>query len=690
MATTPSTRTPRLIERLVFLIGVALASIHLWANSLGNISDLRLNALHFAGFAFLCLVTRPLVQRPGPWLRALDLGLGLMVIGCTAYLMAMEDAIYARGLKLTVVEMACAWVLIGAAVETTRRATGWIVPMLIVLALSYVVWWGALIDGMFSFRGLSLETVLHRSIFGDDALLGNIARISATFVFMFILFGAFLLRSGAGEFVIDLARGLAGRWTGGPGLVAVVASGLTGTISGAAVANTVSTGVITIPLMKRAGFPPRFAAGVEAAASTGGQLVPPIMGAGAFVMASYTQIPYATIVAVSVLPALLYFFSVGSFVALEARRLGLRGSPEDAPPVAETLRRGGPAFLLPIALLIGLLIYGFTPTYAAGFAIVGVIAASWLTPSRMGPRAILEALALGARNMIMTAVLLCAVGLITNVIATAGIGNTFSLMVTEWAGNNLLLAIGLVAVASLVLGMGLPVTAAYIVLGTLSAPALYYLLADAQLPAALAGGGLPEQARTVLNLAAPELTGLSDTPTLTQAESWVSAMTPEMRGLLRDLVLSPAILTTSLLTAHLIVFWLSQDSNVTPPVCLCAFAAAAIAKAHPMATGLTAWKIAKSLYVVPLLFAYTPLVSGAWPQALGVAVFALPGLYALAVALQGYWLGPLGWTKRGAAALCALLLLWPLPWSLHLLGLTAGATLYLWERRYHAAAGPSP
>jgi TRAP transporter 4TM/12TM fusion protein len=690
MTPAPETPTTGLIERLVFLVGVPLALAHLWANTLGNLSDLRLHALHFAGFAFLCLLTRPLVQRPGAWLRVLDLGLGLVVIACTAYLMAMEDAIYARGLRLTPLEMACAWVLIGAAVETTRRATGWVVPILIVLALSYVAWWGALIDGVFSFRGLSLETLLHRSIFGDDALLGNIARISATFVFMFILFGAFLIRSGAGGFIIDLAHSLAGRWAGGPGLVAVVASGLTGTISGAAVANTVSTGVITIPLMKRAGFPPRFAAGVEAAASTGGQLVPPIMGAGAFVMASYTQIPYSTIVAVSVLPAILYFFSVASFVRLEARRLGLRGSSEDAPPLGQTLRIGGPAFLIPIAVLIGLLVYGFTPTYAAGFAILAVIGASWLTPNRMGPKAILEALALGSRNMIMTAVLLCAVGLITNVIATAGIGNTFSLMVTQWSGSSLLLAITLVALASLVLGMGLPVTAAYIVLGTLSAPALYSLLTDAQLPTALAQGHLPEPVRALLMIAAPESIGqLESGPSLVEAQAWLAGMAPEIRGLLRDELLSPEALTMALLTAHLIVFWLSQDSNVTPPVCLCAFAAAAIAKASPMATGLTAWKIAKGLYVVPLLFAYTPLVSGEWTQALLVTGFALPGLFCFAAALQGYWLTPLGWGLRTTMAAIAVLLLWPLPWGLHLAGLLAAMGIWVAQRRRRTAAGDS-
>ena len=240
-----------------------------------------------------------------------------------------------------------------------------------------------------------------------------------------------MLRSGAGDFVINLAQAMAGRFVGGPGLVAVFASGLTGTISGSAVANTASTGVITIPLMKKAGFQPKFAAGVEAAASTGGQLMPPIMGAGAFVMASYTQISYTTIVLYSVLPAILYFATVGFFVRIEAKRIGLQTVEGEQPSVIEVLKSGGLPFLLPVSCLIGLLVYGFTPTYAAGISIIAVIISSWLTPNRMGPKAVIEALALGARNMVMTAILLCSVGLVVNVIATAGIGNTFSLMITN-------------------------------------------------------------------------------------------------------------------------------------------------------------------------------------------------------------------------------------------------------------------
>ncbi|PJA60660.1 MAG: C4-dicarboxylate ABC transporter permease, partial [Rhodobacterales bacterium CG_4_9_14_3_um_filter_71_31] len=443
-------------------------------------------------------------------------------------------------------------------------------------------------------------------------------------VFLFIIFGAFLLRSGAGDFVIALARAVAGRLAGGPGLVAVIASGLTGTISGSAVANTASTGVITIPLMKRAGFSPRFAGGVEAAASTGGQLMPPIMGAGAFVMASYTQIPYERIVAVAALPALLYFASVAFFVRIEAKRLGLGPMPGAAVSLGQAMRAGGASFFLPIGAVIALLLYGFSPSYAAVLGIGAVIASSWLTQTPMGPRAVLDALSLGARNMIMTAVLLVAVGIVVNVISTAGVGNTFSLMIATWAGGNVLIAIVLIGLASLVLGMGLPVTAAYIVLATLSAPALAGMIADASVVALLAAGDLPAAAAPILMLAAPDAAGALGAPmAYADAASLVAGLPLELRSALRDMAVSREALTAALLSAHMIIFWLSQDSNVTPPVCLAAFTAAAIAKGPPMGTGFTAWKLAKGLYIVPVLFAYTPFLSGDPWQALEIFLFAL-------------------------------------------------------------------
>lgn len=654
---------PGWAEPAVTVLGVVIALAHLYFNTLGNVSTLWQNALHFSGFALMGgLIYRRSARHPSlrPVVFVMDIALGAAAAAAAVYLVAMEDAIYQRGVRLAMGEWIAGGVLILAALELTRRATGWLIPTLIVVALSYASWWGEWAPGVFRFTGLSTETILFRSVYGDDAIFGNIARISSTFVFLFILFGAFLLRSGAGEFIIDLSRVLAGRLIGGPGFVAVLASGMTGTISGSAIANTASTGVITIPMMKRAGFPPRFAAAVEASASTGGQIMPPIMGAGAFVMASYTNIPYSTIVTVSLLPAVLYFLAIGFFVRIEAKRQGVRLLEQDGPSLGQVMCRGGLVFLLPVGLLVGMLIYGFSPTYGACWAIGAVVVASWFTPNRMDTRAVCEALANGSRSMLMTAILLCSVGLIVNVIAMTGTGNTFSLMITAWAGNSLLLAVFLIALASLVLGMGLPVTASYIVLATLSAPALYQLIGDAQIVDMLATGKVSQEVISMVTLLVPQAGQMmSDGMTAVQAQQVLGSLPPEVAGLMREQLLSPEALTLALLSAHMIIFWLSQDSNVTPPVCLTAFTAAAIAGTRPMATGLQAWKLAKGIYILPLLFAYTPLLNGFTPESLATFLFAVPGLYAFAAAMQGHMEHPLNWLERVLAALAALALLWP-------------------------------
>jgi TRAP transporter 4TM/12TM fusion protein len=387
--------------------------------------------------------------------------------------------------------------------------------------------------------------------------------------------------------------------------------------------------------------------------------MPPIMGAGAFIMASYTQIPYLQIIAVATLPALLYFLSVAYFVRIEAKRAGLVATDESHPGFGAVMRTGA-HLLIPIAVLVGLLIYGFTPTYAAGFAIISVIVASWLSPKPMKLRDILDALALGSRNMATTAMLLIAVGIVVNVISTTGIGNTFSLMVTDWSQGSLLIMIVLIALASLVLGMGLPVTAAYIVLGTLSAPALNDLISQEMLLQALASGEVTDSVRAVFMLVAPEqAAGLGQPMTMAQATALLAQVPPEMLGMVREQLLSPAVITATLLSAHMVIFWLSQDSNVTPPVCLATFAAATIAKSPPMLTGFTAWKFAKGLYIVPILFAYTPLLHGDWDTALRIFAFATLGLYALAGALEGYLEGPVSWKLRPLLVLAGAGLLWP-------------------------------
>ncbi len=626
------------------------------------ISEFQRNAYHFAGFAFLAAIYNPMLRgnTQSRGLLAFDLTFGVLIAAAAIYIPYAETPIYDRGVDLIALDwVAIAFCVVGG-IELTRRLTGWVIPILIITSLTYIGFWGQYIGGVFSFPGLSWETIAFRSLFGDDAMFGTIARISSTFVFLFIIFGAFLLRSGAGEFVINIAQAIAGRMAGGPGIVAVIASGLTGTISGSAVANTASTGVITIPLMKRAGFRPAFAGGVEAASSTGGQLMPPIMGAGAFVMASFTQISYEKIVAVATLPALLYFLSVAFFVRIEAKRLELKPMESDGETLGSAFRKGGASFVIPIACLITMLVMGFTPAYAAVFGILAVIASSWLTQNPMGPLAVLEALVMGTKGMIMTAVLLCSVGLIVNVISTAGIGNTFSLMITGWAGGNLLIALVLIAIASLVLGMGLPVTAAYIVVATLSAPAIAGMISDRVVIDALVAGTLGDGAKAILMLGAPETMSLLAAPIpLEQASAIIRALPLEVAAPLRDLVVPADAAIAAVLSAHMIIFWLSQDSNVTPPVALASFTAAAIAKAPAMRTGIESWKLAKGLYIVPLLMAYTPFLSGDWGVALVIFGFAVFGIYGLAGALQGCLERRINWPMRAVSALAGIACLWP-------------------------------
>ncbi|UJF24325.1 TRAP transporter permease [Suttonella sp. R2A3] len=651
------------------------------------VSELQRNIIHFIGFAALAVMYYPLHVVNYRWRSQwLDLMLGLGMVVAAAWFMGIEDQVYVRQSAQEAMFSTLDWVfaviLLLGTLELTRRTTGWVIPILIVLSVSYISWLGELLPGVFRFAGLSPETVLFRSIYGDDALFGSIASISSTYVFLFIIFGAFLLRSGAGDFVVDLARGIAGRFIGGPGWVAVIASGLTGTISGSAVANTASTGVITIPLMQRAGFPSKFAAGVEASASTGGQIMPPIMGAGAFVMASYTLIPYEHIVAVAFLPAILYFLSVAMFVRIEAKKQGLKPVSEaNVKPLSQTLKDQGASFIIPIVVLITLLIKGYTPTYAAVIGIMTIIAASWLTKTKMGLSACLEALINGSKNMVMMGVLLCAVGLIVNVISTTGIGNTFSLMISSWADGNLLVAIVLVALASLILGMGLPVTAAYIVLATLSAPALTAMMLDSQLVQMIADGALPESVAPLLMLADPSIASAISAPMpIAEAQTLFDSVPEELRFMLRDQAVDPTVAQTALLSAHMIVFWLSQDSNVTPPVCLASFTAATIAKTPPMATGFESWKLAKGMYIMPVLFAYTPFLSGDWVASLLIFTFGCFGVYALAAAMQGAMERRIGWIYRALLAACGVAMLWPNDIA-RIVGLAAFVVLFILQFR---------
>ena len=645
---------------LVIGFAISFSGWHIGTNLFINEPPIWQNAIHFGGFAFLASIIYP-ARFLGRSFLALDLAYGSIVAIAACWVVAAESRIYEETLAITgqswqfnFLDWLAGGILVIASIDFSRRVSGWVIPILIIISLSYILFFGEYLPGVFRAASLPLDDVLFRTIYNDEGLFGILANISSSNIALFMIFGGFLVVSGASDFVIEISKVVAGKIRGGAAFVAVLSSALTGTISGSAVANTASTGVITIPLMKSSGFRGRFAAGIEAAASTGGQLMPPIMGAGAFVMASYTSIPYATIVAVSVIPAILYFLSVAFVVRIEAVKHRV-GDGIDMSISRAKIYAGGLTFVIPLAVMIYLLMAGVTPPFAASGAIGVLIGASWISWSIgrivgsqdmqsnvMNIRRICEACLFGVKGGILTAILMVSIGVINNAIVTSGIGNGFSLMIAQWSQGSLVLAIFLIALASLVLGMGLPVTAAYIIMAILCAPALAGILADTMIVQQLMVG-LSDSSQSALFMLvdSPHVAKVSTGMSEQEAWSLITAIPFDIAMILRPALVDTESLAAFLLVAHLIIFWLSQDSNVTPPVCLAAFTAAGIAKSPPMATGFQAWKAAKGLYVVPLLFAYTPLINGTFLEICQIGFFALFGIYAANAVIAGFAEGPL-------------------------------------------------
>ena len=600
---------------VVYIIGIIASLFHIWVNTIGVMPGIYRNAVHLGFILVLAFFFYPLFTRKPQKGFPLDVFFALLVCAVAAYIVLFEEELHLeRGSVPIMRDYIFAAIAIPILLIGTYRAAGPIIPLLSISFLAYALFLGKYIPGSFHYRGVALGRLLYRMYLTDEGMFGIVCTVSATYVFLFILFGAFLLKSGAGEFIIKLSRALTGRRVGGPAKIAVISSGFMGSVSGSAVANTVATGSFTIPLMKRIGYRPHFAAGVEAAASTGGQLMPPIMGAGAFIMAQWTGISYLKIIGVAAIPAVMYFLSVGYFVHIEALKMGMKPmSKEEIPDLKEILKEGA-IFLIPVALLVLLLVRGFTPTYAACIGMFSIVAVSWSRKeTRMGLRDILDALYIGARNSVSTAAILICAGIIIGIVGITGVGVTFSGMVIELSGGHLFWAIILVMLASLVLGMGLPVTASYIFLAVLAGPALQQL-------------------------------GIS------------------------------------LLAAHMIIFWYSQDANVTPPVCLAAYSAAGIAGSKPMETGFAAWKLAKGLYIIPFLFAYTPLLfEGPLHEVLITAVSATLGLLAFTVAMEGHFTRKLFLWERGLVGLATIGLFWPHT-TFRILGFLIFGSIYLVQK----------
>ena len=490
-----------------------------------------------------------------------------------------------------------------AVLEASRRVVGLGMTIIGMIAISYALagprgalpWLGEWMPGILSHRGASVDRLVGQLYLGQEGIFGLPLGVAATYVFMFVLFGAFLEVTGAGKFFIDLAFAATGRKPGGPAKAAVIASAGMGSISGSAIANVVTTGAFTIPLMKKLGYKAKEAGGIEAAASTGGQITPPLMGAGAFLISEYTNVPYIDIVMVSIFPAILYLGTVYLFVHLVAMKAGMTGlSAADLPIVRHVLAAGW-QFIVPLLVLIYLLVNNISPTRVGFWAILSVIAVTALragftlivldprsgkpvTIDRLrdavisGLRLIAQALELGARNAVAVSVACAVAGIIVGVVGLTGLGLKFSSMMISLSGGNLALALIFVLLASLILGMGLPVTAAYIVLIVLVGPALNQEF------------GIP------------------------------------------------------LLIAHLVVFWYSQDSNVTPPIALAGFAGAAIAGSKPMETSIQAWKYAKGLYLIPAFMVYNPeiIMGGETWYVIWTGIIVVIGLVGFASAIEGY------------------------------------------------------
>ncbi|WP_051693883.1 TRAP transporter permease [Desulfohalovibrio reitneri] len=554
---------------------------------------------------FLCfpMSRRSNMKRP----TLLDVLLALVAIGACGYWMLEFEALNYRSGAETQLDVTVAIIGIIISIEVCRRVLGWSMTLAGALFLVYG-YFGPYFPDMFAHRGFSIDRMATTLFLEQNGVFGVMANVLVTYVILFIFFGAFLQKSGVGKFFIDWPLALAGKTTGGPAKVSVVASAFFGSVSGSAIANTVSTGSFTIPLMKRAGFKPHVAGGIEPAASIGGMFMPPIMGAGGFLMAELTNTPYVEIMKMAIFPALLYFFSVLSMIHLEAKKLNIKGLED------EEFEKPGKIFKqhwyksVPLVIIVAMMLVGYSPGNAAFWATISCVVISWFDRQyRMGPKQIWEAIVQGSRATLVIGATVGVIGIIVGIISLSGIGLKFSDIIISMssgfgetlsalsggavsvASAQLPMAILLIGVASLVLGMGVPVTAAYLITAVLAVPAVETMLMD------------------------PSLHG---------------------KDLMASGVLSAAI------ASHMIVYWFSQDSNITPPVCVAAYAGAAVAGSDPWKTGWTSFKFAKLLYVVPFLMAYEPafLLNGTIYEIAHAWGGAIIGTLAFSVLTMGYFI----------------------------------------------------
>jgi TRAP transporter 4TM/12TM fusion protein len=462
------------------VVGVCMSLYHVYARLTPAPPDslaLRIITLAFSlVLAFLLFPAR----KGGPIDRIpwTDLAWAALSLVCTAYLFVRYEYVNSRfptADPLSAMDITVATVAVLLVLDATRRTIGAALPIVAASFIAYALA-GPWLPGALHHRGLTLEILLDQTYFTSEGIFGIPLGVAGSYVILFIIFGAFLEKSGAGQFFMNFANALAGGARGGPGKVAVVSSSLFGTISGSAVANVMVDGWLTIPMMKRTGFKPEAAAAIEAVASTGGQIMPPIMGAAAFVMAEFLGVSYASIMLAAMIPALFYYGALFAAIHFNAIRSGLRGVPrEELPILGHIMLRQGHLFV-PLGVIFVLLLQGFTATYAAIVSTVSVILLSWVRPeSRITLRKAIDALRDGAEQTVPVAMATAAAGIVIGVVLQTGLAIRFTSFLVGISGTSLLLALFITMAAAIILGMGMPTTAAYIMLAALLIPALIKL-----------------------------------------------------------------------------------------------------------------------------------------------------------------------------------------------------------------------
>ena len=460
-------------DKLYKLIAACFSGFFLYTTFFGLISQEIHVGLYFLGTFVLCFLLYPAGKRsPGKRISILD---GIFIagmVGTIVYYIAEFPTLANRiGGDTLPLDVALGWFLIILSLEMARRSVGNIIPLIAIFLLFYA-YFGPYFPLGLGHSGFSLSRIAESLFLTGDGILGMICNIFASYIFIFVILGAVMEVSGCGKAFVDLAYSITGKMTGGPGLASVFTSALFGTVSGSAVANVVVDGVFTIPLMKRLGYPAHFAGAVEAAASTGGQYMPPVMGAAAFLLSEISGTPYVEVIKVAAIPACLYFASVGVIIYLEAVKRGLKGMPaSELPQIRELMQSGH--LLLPIPILIVLLAFDITPFIAAFYTICSTVAVSWMRKeTRMGPRKIYQALVAGSKGSLAVGSTVGVIGIVIGVTNLTGLANYFQQFIIYLSGGHLFLLIILIIIAGIFIGMGLPTTPSYVVLVILGVPAL--------------------------------------------------------------------------------------------------------------------------------------------------------------------------------------------------------------------------